>query len=165
MSKLITVWSQHLWSQKSDASASTSHRPSSNTLTTCLQQGLQLILMEDSKCHLCHHLNGLNWMKNCHPSSDLEWLILASCRRGRMDVVLGGKNYLQTPSHLAEFESRRLQKIGSNFFFKVLALQCYLGILVRYVLCYFTCNEYLVSDIWDVSLYNDQFREIKDQII
>ena len=82
-----------------------------------------------------------------------------------MDVVLGGKNYLQTPSHLAEFESRRLQKIGSNFFFKVLALQCYLGILVRYVLCYFTCNEYLVSDIWDVSLYNDQFREIKDQII
>ena len=31
-----------------------------------------------------------------------------------MDVVLGGKNYLQTPSHLAEFESRRLQKIGSN---------------------------------------------------
>ena len=35
---------------------------------------------------------------------------------------------------------------------------------MRYVLCYFTCNEYLVSDIWDVSLYNDQFREIKDQI-
>ena len=68
---------------------------------------------------------------------------------------------MQTPSHLAGFESRRLQKIGSNFFFKVLALQCYLGILVRYMLCYFKCNEYLVSDIWDVSLYNVQFREIK----
>ena len=32
---------------------------------------------------------------------------------------------------------------------------------MRYMLCYFNCNEYLVSDIWDVSLYNDQFREIK----
>ena len=32
---------------------------------------------------------------------------------------------------------------------------------MRYVLCYFTCNEYLVSDIWDVSLYNDQFPKYK----
>ena len=32
---------------------------------------------------------------------------------------------------------------------------------MRYMLCYFNCNEYLVSDIWDVSLYNLQFREIK----
>ena len=53
------------------------------------------------------------------------------------------------------------KKQAAIFSLKVLALQCYLGILVRYMLCYFKCNEYLVSDIWDVSLYNDQFPKYK----